>query len=267
MKTITLALVFVSLIAYSYQAICAANCTLAPSIEEGPYYVNGEPIRSNITEGQAGIPLTLSVTIIDVNTCNPIANAQIDVWQCSAYGIYSYYEVAEGVTTTAPGGHSSFLRGQQITDSNGVATFRTIYPGWYSGRTNHFHMKIRAVAGSTIVHTGQLFFDETVSVQVAATAPYNTNKVTRTTLSTDRVYTTEGGSSAMTTISYVGSSLSAGLTATATVAINTTAVSKTENSCTAAASASTSSPSTKNSAALSLPSMVIVLIAIILHSL
>jgi protocatechuate 3,4-dioxygenase beta subunit len=40
----------------------------------------------------------------------------------------------------------AYLRGYQITDSNGAVQFKTIFPGWYSGRTvsiewcEHIHL-------------------------------------------------------------------------------------------------------------------------------
>jgi len=67
-----------------------------------------------------------------------------------------------------------FLRGYQVTDTNGIAQFTTIYPGWYQGRTVHIHFKIRSDAGSGSVFdfTSQLFFDDALTDQVHAQAPY-----------------------------------------------------------------------------------------------
>src|SRR5258705_4715165 len=48
----------------------------------------------------------------------------------------------------------TFLRGHQITDSNGAVTFKTIIPGWYSGRTVHIHVMIRTLATSGAVLSG-----------------------------------------------------------------------------------------------------------------
>ena len=36
----------------------------------------------------------------------------------------------------------TFLRGMVMTDSNGLAIFETIYPGRYTGRTPHVHVKV-----------------------------------------------------------------------------------------------------------------------------
>lgn len=53
-----------------------------------------------------------------------------------------------------------FLRGYQVTDANGVVTFTTIDPGWYQGRTVHFHFKLCTRAGSDQGYqfTSQLYF-------------------------------------------------------------------------------------------------------------
>ena len=34
----------------------------------------------------------------------------------------------------------TYLRGTQNTDADGMVEFRTIYPGWYTGRTVHIHV-------------------------------------------------------------------------------------------------------------------------------
>ena len=38
----------------------------------------------------------------------------------------------------------TFLRGRQRTDAAGMVEFRTIYPGWYPGRTVHIHLMVHA---------------------------------------------------------------------------------------------------------------------------
>jgi protocatechuate 3,4-dioxygenase beta subunit len=140
------------------------SCVLAPEMTEGPYYVEGDKVRRNITEGRPGVPLVLRLGVVDASSCKPIRNAAVDVWQCDAGGTYSAtaQEGTEGLT---------FLRGIQRTDRKGVATFRTIYPGWYPGRTVHIHLKV--YLGGTTVHTGQLFFADRVTDAVYRRPPYN----------------------------------------------------------------------------------------------
>src|SRR5207248_9185299 len=96
-------------------------------------------IRSDTKGGtgvQSGVPLALTLNVSSYNngTCSPVAGAQVHIWHCNAQGIYSD---VQGYTS------ENFLRGYQLTDSNGQVTFTTVYPGWYSGRTVHIHIKIR----------------------------------------------------------------------------------------------------------------------------
>ena len=86
--------------------------------------------------------------------------AAVDVWHCDANGAYSGVQGSTG----------TFLRGVQRTDANGVAVFRTIYPGWYPGRTVHIHVKV--ALGGNVVHTGQLYFSDAVTDVVYRRAPY-----------------------------------------------------------------------------------------------
>ena len=139
----------------------AVTCVLTPELTEGPYYVDDQKLRRNITEGRPGVALTLKLAVVNASTCKPIKNAVVDIWHCDAVGTYS------GVQ----GNSGTFMRGLQRTDANGVATFRTVYPGWYMGRTVHIHVKVHL--GGSVVHTGQLFFPDTVTDTVYKRAPYN----------------------------------------------------------------------------------------------
>ena len=130
------------------------DCQLAPEQTEGPYYIDNNLIRRDITEGKAGVPLDLRLKVLNASSCEPIQNATVEVWHCDALGNYSGVNGAEG----------NFLRGGQRSAKNGEATFRTIYPGWYQGRTTHIHVKVH-VEGQ-VVHTGQLYFDDSDNAAV-----------------------------------------------------------------------------------------------------
>ncbi len=69
----------------------APACTLIQEQEEGPYYVDREILRKEITEGKPGLPLLLRPTLLDVKSCRPIENAALDIWHCDALGVYSGY--------------------------------------------------------------------------------------------------------------------------------------------------------------------------------
>jgi len=139
----------------------AISCVLAPEQTEGPYYVANEQVRRNITEGRPGRPLTLRLAVVDASTCRPIKSAAVDVWHCDALGNYSGVDGDDG----------TFMRGVQRTNARGIATFRTVYPGWYQGRTVHIHVKVH-VRGN-VVHTGQLYFPDRVTDAVYRRAPYS----------------------------------------------------------------------------------------------
>jgi len=158
-------------------------CVLTPELTEGPYYVEDLLVRKDITEGKAGVPLKLRISVADTTSCSPLANAAVDVWHCDAEGYYS------GISGENPGGggaatgdenlDTTFLRGVQLTGEDGLAEFDTIYPGWYTGRTIHIHMKVHVggtaddtYADGHVSHTGQLFFDDAISDQVFATEAY-----------------------------------------------------------------------------------------------
>lgn len=65
---------------------------LTSETTEGPYYIDADKLRQDITEDRDGIPLTLRVKVIDSVTCRPVRNAAVDIWHCDALGIYSGYE-------------------------------------------------------------------------------------------------------------------------------------------------------------------------------
>ncbi|HKP18788.1 MAG TPA: intradiol ring-cleavage dioxygenase [Gaiellaceae bacterium] len=160
----------------------AVSCVLAPELTEGPYYIAGEKLRRNITEGRPGAALTLRLAVVNASTCKPIPGATVDIWHADAGGVYSGFGAGSGNRT--------FMRGIQRTDANGIATFQTVYPGWYQGRTVHIHVKVH-VSGN-VVHTGQIFFADSVTDSVYRRAPY-TRRPNRTTRNTDDSIFVNGG--------------------------------------------------------------------------
>lgn len=164
-------------------AAAAGPCVLAAEQTEGPFYVPGEPVRSDVTEDSTGIPLRLRIKVEDVATCRRLRGATVEIWHADAAGDYS------GVGGAA----TTFLRGQQATDRAGRVRFTTIYPGWYPGRTAHVHVKVH-VAGA-VVHTGQLYFPDAVTTAVYAHQPYAARGTRSTTNATDAIYASGGARS------------------------------------------------------------------------
>ena len=170
--------------------------TLTPKGEEGPFFqdfTDATLDRSDITTGTtltsvaSAVPLTLTFNVYSVSgtTVTPLTGARVDVWNADAGGVYSD-EDSEGTTGL------TYLRGYQSTDSSGAVTFKTIVPGWYSGRTPHVHVMIRTGTTTlTNVLTTQLFFDQTLIDTVDTTASaYSSRGVPDTSNATDRVYNT-----------------------------------------------------------------------------
>lgn len=171
------------------QAMAATkSCTTTQAIEEGPYYLANTPTRSDVTDGQAGKKLTLTFTVVDT-ACKPIKNARIDIWYANAQGVYSGV-ANQGDDLGAGVNSGNFLRGTQVTNAKGVATFTGIYPGWYPARTIHIHEKIWV--GGKQVLTTQTYFTDKQNAAVMATAPYNKRGAQRVTNATDMVLTRGG---------------------------------------------------------------------------
>ena len=145
----------------------AASCTVYPRQTEGPYYLDLNSIRADITEGKPGAPLALVIRVLGADGCTALAGVAVDVWHCTHDGVYSGYPgQLGGVDTTG----QTFLRGTQVTGADGRATFATIYPGWYPGRTTHIHFKVHLAGG--LEATSQLYFDEATTSGVYATGVY-----------------------------------------------------------------------------------------------
>ncbi|MDR6973655.1 protocatechuate 3,4-dioxygenase beta subunit [Streptomyces sp. 3330] len=203
----------------------AAVCTLTKEMTEGPYYLDGQYVRADVTEGKAGIPLKLTLTVVDDDTCVPLSNALVEIWHADALGEYSGFVGNNGHSEPDDG---TFLRGGVLTNSAGVASLTTIYPGWYRGRCVHIHVKVHtnvtltsdgSFTGGQELHTGQLFFNETITTAVAKVSPYSTNTVTRTTLAQDSIYDEGGAASGLLTLTALGSSTSSGYAGTLTLGV------------------------------------------------
>ncbi|KAG8743730.1 hypothetical protein FRC10_011512 [Ceratobasidium sp. 414] len=273
------------------------TCILTPEVTQGPYHILGEMVRQDITQGQAGIPLTVEVDFIDIETCEAVPNLWVDAWHCNSTGYYSGYISMTGAnlsgggfgggnmtngtappdvtmsgsvlptgsmtanstaaeTTTAstststqnaysgadataaasmlnnePTDQESFLRGTWQADADGHWTMQSIFPGWYSGRSIHFHVKVYEngtvaengtfIAGRAM-HTGQFFFNESIVQEVAAVEPYNTNTVTRLTNDEDMWFAYENaeGYNALMDVVYAGTNLTDGLIGSIIVGLN-----------------------------------------------
>ncbi len=144
-----------------------ATCVLTATSSAGPFPTAAPLDRRAIHEGLPGHPLRLGLRVVGAD-CAPIPNAVVDIWHTDATGDYSEYQDGGSGKDEGPG--SSFCRGRQTGDANGIVEFETIYPGWYGGRAVHIHVQV--VADGEAVFTGQLYFDEARTEVVHQAGPY-----------------------------------------------------------------------------------------------
>lgn len=167
-------------------------CVLTPAQTEGPYFVDERLNRSDVRVVAAGeavkpgalLTLDLGLASLDGTRCAPVSGATVDIWHCDAAGVYSD---ADDMSFSTKG--SKFLRGYQVTGSNGRVRFTTIYPGAYPGRAVHIHFKVRMQAsGRDRDFTSQLYFDDALTDRVHASPPYADARARRTRNAQDGLY-------------------------------------------------------------------------------
>lgn len=124
---------------------------------------------------------------------------------------------------------TSFCRGIQLSRAGGVAEFQTIYPGWYVSRDTHIHLKVHLGGlaksgryhGGRVIHTGQLFFSDALTDEIAQFKPYAAHRAPRTTLEEDMVYNQAHGAAPILKLEPVKrDSIASGFLATVTVRVD-----------------------------------------------
>lgn len=135
-------------------------------------------------------------------------------FSCNATGVYAGVVASgNGDSNDASNINSTFLRGIQKTDSDGVAAWRSIFPGYYSGRATHIHMITHTnatllsngtISGGTIRHIGQIFYDQDLIDYINGNVyPYTMNNITLTENDEDRVFITETSTDSDPVLNYV----------------------------------------------------------------
>jgi len=198
------------------------SCVASPEETEGPYYVENMPYRKNITEGRPGVPMALTITLLDLETCLPytMSSVTVEIWHCDHAGIYSHFEEASKNVKNPKTDTKTYLRGKTLTNqTTGVAVFDTIVPGWYTGRADHIHTRIWK--DSTLLLTSQFSFADAFFNKLATIEPYTQNTNQKTYISTDMVFS-DNGVLGMLSIEQVSSNLADGVTASITMGIDFT---------------------------------------------
>ncbi len=160
-------------------------CIMTSSTPEGPFYLDA-PFRVDVREKTEGITLDLELQIIDYPNCIPVTEALAVIWSCDAHGQYPGYpkeighnpwEMAKlvdfgGTPHIEPTNNTTFLRGSQSPNENGIVKFKTTFPGWYDPRIPHIHFKI--ILSDNEEFACELYFEEDFARDIFTTkAPYN----------------------------------------------------------------------------------------------
>ena len=145
-----------------------AVCALTPEQTAGPFPLEEQFVRRDITEGFDGHAVLLGFRVVDAD-CTPVPGAAVEVWHTDATGDYSAFADGGGGKDEAEG--TTFMRGTQVAGDDGIVEFATVYPGWYPGRAPHIHLRVHR--DDEVVLTSQVYFDEDYSEQVYTEAPYD----------------------------------------------------------------------------------------------
>lgn len=155
------------------------SCSVTNSETEGPFptITPATLNRTDITEDRTGIPLDITITVVDTNNnCTELEGAIVDIWHCDKDGNYSQYGGTQMQATDYS--NYTFLRGRQVTNSDGIVGFTSIFPGWYQGRATHIHVHIYNASGTSLLVT-QIAFPEgsnSAVVQVNSATAYGYTK-------------------------------------------------------------------------------------------
>jgi protocatechuate 3,4-dioxygenase beta subunit len=189
----------------------SGSCTVSPTETEGPFPTKtpSSLVTNDIRSDRTGVAFTIKITINNVNnSCAALAGAIVDIWHCDKDGNYSEYGGTGMQATNYTSVH--FLRGRQVTDANGLVTFTSVFPGWYSGRAPHIHVHVYNAGGSSLKVT-QIAFPTDVCNTVYTTA---TNYYTRGKQDTSNASDNVFSDSLASELATVTGSVSAGYTLT-----------------------------------------------------
>ncbi|EIM82009.1 aromatic compound dioxygenase [Stereum hirsutum FP-91666 SS1] len=219
------------------------TCILDTDVTQGPYQLDGDLIRQNITDGEPGIPMFLEVGVLDVNTCEPLANAYVDVWHCNSTGYYSKFT---GVDPNIDHfcdtcdwdldqtDNLTFLRGIYPTDDNGVVEFASVVPGYYYARATHIHAQVynnvtvaengTVMVTDNLLHTSQFYLPDDFNTVIDTIYPYSLHPpLLNRTLDTEDTTLASGNTTFVSQyldVTYLGDSIEDGIIAYITVGVN-----------------------------------------------
>jgi protocatechuate 3,4-dioxygenase beta subunit len=163
-----------------------------------------------------GVPLRVNLTLTDASDdYAPLSGLAVYLWHADRLGRYSMYSSAIA--------DENYLRGIAKTDGDGLAWFRTVWPGCYDGRWPHIHFEVyasvsKAVSNGPIVKTSQIALPAAACRKVYASSAYpgSAANLARTSLSGDMVF---GDDHAIHQLATVTGSVTKGFVANLTIGI------------------------------------------------
>jgi protocatechuate 3,4-dioxygenase beta subunit len=157
----------------------SGDCSVTASETAGPFptITPSSLVKSDIVMDRTGVGFTIKITIKNTKaSCAALKDAIVDIWHCDKDGYYSEYGGSGMQSVNYTSVH--FLRGRQTTDENGLVTFTSIFPGWYSGRATHVHVHIYNTSGTSLLVT-QIAFPEGSNSAVALVNASSANGYTK----------------------------------------------------------------------------------------
>lgn len=165
----------------------APSCTLAPRDIEGPFLILEDEIpddermlRSDIRDGHEGCEFRFHLRFLhQSDSCASIPGVEAYIWHCDAAGYYSGYDGQNPAVTYTGGPNPDvardkperFCRGVQVSDDNGIVSFTTVYPGWYTGRPIHIHLLVRSPSTGDKLFTTQFYFPANLTRRIHDNEP------------------------------------------------------------------------------------------------
>lgn len=159
----------------------SGSCSVTSSETAGPFPTKSPSslVKTNIVMDRTGVGFTINITIKNTNaSCAALKGALVDIWHCDKDGYYSEYGGTTMQTVDYTGSSYHFLRGRQTTDDNGLVTFTSIFPGWYTSRATHIHVHIYNASGTSLLVT-QIAFPEGTNSAVALVNASTANGYTK----------------------------------------------------------------------------------------
>ncbi|GAB3017005.1 intradiol ring-cleavage dioxygenase [Niabella terrae] len=164
-------------------------CAATPAETEGPFPTHSPSTlaQPDIRGDRSGLLLTVNITVSNRNQdCAPLADAIVDIWHCDTAGNYSEYGGTGMQSTNYTNAH--WLRGRQTTDQNGLVSFTSIFPGWYSGRAPHIHVHIYNKSGQSLLVTQIAFPTDICNAVYTTVSPYKSRGTQDTSNDRDNVF-------------------------------------------------------------------------------